>query len=118
MYTILPESTGNIIGIQVEDYMRAEDYETLLPFIETLIAQHGTIRILSDLRDYKGVEFRAVLKAFPYSFKYSANVEKKAVITDKHWIYAWTKLLAPFFKTEIRCFPSTEIDQAWEWVSK
>ena len=118
MYNILQESAGNIIGIRIKDHLRAEDYETLLPYIKDLVAQHGTIRILSDLRDYKGVEFRAALKALPYFFKYSSKVEKKAVVTDKHWIYTWTKLLAPFFKTEIRCFPSTEMDQAWEWVSK
>ena len=118
MYNILPESQGNVIGIRVDGRMRAEDYETLLPYIEDLITQHGTIRVLSDLRDYKGVELRAVLKTLPYAFKYSSKVEKKAVITDQHWIYVWTKLLAPFFKTEVRCFSSSEIDQAWKWVNK
>ncbi len=116
MYNILPQSEGNIIGIQVKGRMRAQDYETLLPYIENMIAQHGSIRVLSDLRDYKGVEFRAILKTLPYAFKYRSKVEKKAVVTDEQWVYTWTKLLAPFFKTEIRCFPNSAIDQAWKWV--
>ncbi|HUX80178.1 MAG TPA: STAS/SEC14 domain-containing protein [Alphaproteobacteria bacterium] len=116
MYNILPESGGNVIGIRVKGRMRAQDYETLLPYIDSLIVQHGNVRILSDLSDYEGVEVSAILKTLPKVFKYSSKVEKKAVVTDQHWVYTWAKLLAPFFKTEVRCFPSSEIDKAWKWV--
>ncbi len=112
MYHILPESQGNIIGICVEERMHAEDYATLLPYMKDLIIKHGTIRILADLRKYKGIEMRGILKALPYSFKYASRVEKKAVITDKHWMYTTVIFFSPFFKTEVRCFPSSAADKA------
>ncbi len=116
MYHILPKSQDNILGIRIEGRMEAKDYATLLPFVENLIAEHGSIRIFVDLRDFESISFGGVLKILPYAFKYSSHVEKKAVVTDKKWIYAWVKLLAPFFKTKVHCFPSSEVEQAWKWV--
>ena len=117
MYRILPKSTENIIGIRVEGRMEEEDYKGLLLFIESLIKKHGTIRILIDLRAFTGGDLQGVLKTLPY-FKYSSKVEKKALVTDQRWIYASTKLLSPFVRTEVRCFPSFEIEKAWKWVKK
>ena len=116
MYHILEESHGNIIGIRVQGKITAEDYATLLPFVEGLIRQHGSIRVFSDLRDYEGIELGAVLKSIPYSFKYSSRVEKKAIITEKQWIKSWTKFLSPFFHTKVKCFSFSQIDEAWNWL--
>jgi len=118
MYHILPKSEGNIIGVHVIGRMRRQDYETLLPFIEDVIHEHGTIRIVSDLRDFKGIEVLGVLKTLPFAFKYASHVEKEAVITDKGWVYTWAKILSPFFKTEVRCFPHSKVEEAWEWIKK
>lgn len=118
MYRILPESQGNTIGIHVEGQIRVEDYATLLPFISKVIDHHGNIRILSDLSGFKGTNFRAIAKIIPYLYKNASHVEKKAIITDEQWIYNWAKFLGAFFKTEVRCYPSSQIDRAWEWVSK
>jgi hypothetical protein len=118
MYHILPESHENTIGIRVNGWISLQDYKTLLPYIKDMIIKHRNIRVLSDLSDYKGTEFRAILKTLPFIFKYSSYVEKRAVITDKRWVYNWAKFLAFFFKTEVRCFPSSDIERAWEWLKK
>jgi len=118
MYHILPKSKDNVIGIRVEGKMRTKDYETLLPFIESMIKKYRTIRILADLSDLKGVELRGILKVLPYTFKFSSKIEKKALVTNGKWLYTWAKLLAPFFKTEVRCFPNTKVEQAWKWINK
>ena len=118
MYHILPKSIDNVIGIRVEGQMRTEDYETLLPFLLSMIKKYGTIRILFDLSDLKSIQFRGILKAFSYTLKFHSKIEKKAIITNQKWIYTWAKLLAPFFKTEVRCFSKNKIEQAWTWVKK
>jgi hypothetical protein len=116
MYHIFPMSEGDIIALRVEGYMRAEDYATLLPLIEKRIHQYGMIRILVDLKEFKGVEIWGIIKTLPYAFKYASHVEKKAIITDQKWIHRLTKLSTPFFKTEVRCFSIAHTEQAWEWV--
>lgn len=118
MYSILRQSKDHIIAIHIEDYMRAQDYHTLLPHLKRRIEQHGKIRLLIELEEFKGVEILGVLKALPYAFRYGKYVEKKAIITDEPWIYTWTKLLSPLSKTTVRCFPTTKAEQAWEWLRK
>lgn len=118
MYHILSESHDNVIGIRIDGYMCAEDYDTLLPFLRNFIAHYGTIRIVSDLRGFKSVSFWGILKTLPFAFKYSSCVEKKAVITDQRWIYTWLRILSPFFQTDVRCFPPSKAEEAWEWARK
>ena len=84
MYTILPESKENVVWIHVKGRMNSQDYETLFPHFDRIIVQHGTIRILTDLRDFEGIEFWAFLKTPHRAFKYGPKVEKKAVITRKN----------------------------------
>ena len=118
MYNILPETKNHIIAVRVEGYMRSQDYKTLLPYIKNRIEQYGKIRILVELKDFKGVEILGILRALPYALRYARHLEKKAIITDEKWVYAWSKLFSPFFKTKVRCFPSAQIEKAWEWVRK
>ncbi|MBI2707043.1 MAG: STAS/SEC14 domain-containing protein [Proteobacteria bacterium] len=118
MYNILSESHDNVVGIRVEAYMRPEDYDTLLPFLADLIDHYEIIRIVTDLREFKGVAFWGLLKTLPFAFKYSSHVAKKAIITDQHWIYTWVRILSPFFPTEVRCFPPSKVEDAWEWATK
>jgi len=116
MYHILPMSKENVIGVRIEGDMSTKDYATLLPLLETLILKYGMIRVLVDLEDFKGVKAWGMIKSLPFSFKYASHVEKKAVITNQSWVRRLTKLSAPFFKTEVRCFSKTHTDEAWNWV--
>jgi len=118
MYHILSESHDNVIGVRIENYMSAEDYDTLLPFLTSVIARYGTIRIVTDLREFKGVSFKGILKTLPFAFKYSSCVDKKAIITDQRWVYTWARVLSPFFQTDVRCFPPSKAEEAWGWAAK
>lgn len=118
MYNMLPETKGPIVAVRVVGYMTSQDYKTLLPHIKNRIAQQGKIRIIIELKDFKSIEILGILKSLPYSFKYANNIEKKAIITDENWVYTWTKIFSPFSKTKVRCFPSSQAEQAWEWVRK
>ena len=118
MYHILPESEGNVIGIKIIDGLRPEDYETLFPFIDQFIAEHEMIRVLYDLRDLKHIYFRALFKVLFRRIRDASHVDKKAIVTDEQWIYILEKLSSPFFRTEVRLFPSTAVEEAWEWVKR
>jgi len=118
MYNILPETKGHIIAIRIMDYMRVQDYQTLLPHLKKRIEQHGKIRLLVELKDFNGVEILGLLKALPYALRYGKYVEKKAILTDEPWVYTWTAFLSSFSKTKVRCFPSSEGEKAREWIRK
>ena len=118
MYHILPQSHDNIIGIRVIDEIRSEDYETLLPFVEEMIKEHKSIRLLIDLEEFKGIQFLTVMRNVPLTFKYRNSVEKKAIITDQNWVSTWAQILSPFFQTLVRCFARENYEDAWEWIER
>lgn len=118
MYNIMRESKGNVLGIKVTQELRSEDYATLLPFTQQLILHHGSIRVLTDLTEFDHPNHWANLKAALRILKYSKFVEKDAIISDASWVLSFAKLVSPFFKTEVRVFPSHRAQQAWDWVRR
>jgi len=118
MYNILPETKDYLIAIRVEGVMTSQDYQTLLPYLKSRIEQHGRIRVLVELKDFKGIEILGLLRTLPYVFKYGRRVQKKAILTDEPWVYRWAKLFTPFYRTKVRCFPTTEGEQARDWIRR
>jgi hypothetical protein len=118
MYHILQETKGPIIAIRIEGYMTSQDYKTLMPYVKNRISQYGRIRFLIELKDFKGFKIVSLLKVGFYAIKYGRRVAKKAVMTDEPWVYSWASFLSPFFKTKVRCFPTTEGEKAREWVRR
>lgn len=118
MYHISAKSQGNVVGIYIKGQLGFKDTQTLLPFLETCIRKHGDIRILVDLKDFKGIEFRGLLKVLFFVLKYRSRLDKKIVVTDQKWVKNWVKSFSLLFKTDIRYFRKENIEEAWEWVSK
>ena len=46
MIEILPESTDTCIGFKISGKVVAEDYDVLLPKLDTAISTHGSINLL------------------------------------------------------------------------
>ncbi len=118
MYNIMHESTGNVVGIKVTKELKSEDYATLLPFTHQLILQRGMIRVLTDLTDFDHPNHWANFKAAFRILRYSKFVEKDAIISDAPWVLTFAKLVSPFFKTEVRVFPSHQSKEAWDWAKR
>ena len=62
MIQIMPESDGKIIGVKPIGKLTDRDYqEVLIPTLETLINQHGKIRLLCFLDEgFTGMEAGAM----------------------------------------------------------
>ncbi len=116
MYQVLPESSGNVIGFKVIGDLDSAEYKELFDLTDKLIAQHGRIRVLSDLREYKALHVLDAISALPKRYQDAHFVDKKAVISDDKWIHAMTNFTAPFHLTKIKLFRGNEIDKAWEWI--
>ena len=117
MYSILHNSRDNVIGIKVIHELKSEDYATLLPFTRQRILKHGAIRILTDLSEFDHPNHWANLKAALRILRYAQFVEKDAIISDDPWVLNFAKIVSPWFKTEVRVFPTTKVDEAWNWIN-
>jgi universal stress protein A len=92
------------------------DYQAFLPELEDLISQHGKISLLMELENFSGWEIAAVKDDIQFGLKHNHDFEKIALVGDKAW-HQWMTLMAkPFINGEIKYFPRTELQVAWDWL--
>lgn len=118
MVKVLPESEGNILGIQASGKLTSKDYEeVMIPKLEELISKYGKTRFLCYLDDsFAGMEMGAMVDDARFFFKHKNELEKLAVVGAARWIEVMTKLFAHLMEGEVKTFSSEQLDAAWEWI--
>ncbi|RMH08310.1 MAG: STAS/SEC14 domain-containing protein [Nitrospirae bacterium] len=116
MYRVLDETSGNAVGIKVEGTLTREDYEMLVPYLERLIAESGPINLVCEMSQFTGMDVGAFWEDFKFSLHHLKDFRRIAIVGGQAWLEWMAKGVEPFLKTELRCFPSTDYEQAWNWV--
>ena len=117
MIEIMPESSGNVVGIHVTGTLHEADYRQLLPKLEDLFRKEGKLRILfcADER-FAGWDMKAAWDDASFGFGHLAEFDRMALVGVPSWVEWCVKLSAFLFKGEVRIFPAKELDAAWNWV--
>jgi hypothetical protein len=118
MLEILPESQGNILGIRASGKLTDNDYKTvLIPRLETIIREQGKARVLCHMdEDFHGWDMEALWDDAQFGVAHRHDFEKFAVAGGSRWVEWGAKLGALFMKTELRTFPSDQLQEAWDWI--
>lgn len=117
MIEIHPQSHGKIIGLTIDGKLLKEDYKTVIPQLEQMIAEHGAIRCLIEVTGMKGSELGAFWQEIKFDTKHYKNIERCAVVGDPSWHQWMTKLGKLIFrKAKVQYFEPEKIEQAWEWL--
>jgi hypothetical protein len=113
-----PQADGKILNVLVSDKLTKEDYERLGPEFETLIQQHGKIRVLLEMEDFEGWQAGALWEDLQLSFEHYDDIERLAMVGDKAWEKGMAQFCKPFTTAEVRYFELHEIDQARKWITE
>ncbi|MCP4630556.1 MAG: STAS/SEC14 domain-containing protein [bacterium] len=116
MYQFSDQSSENLVGIEVSGKLTHDDYKSLVPEMEKKIAASGALRALFDMENFSGVQPRAAWDDFKFWLKHSMDVERVAIVGNKHWEEWATKMGAHFIKAEVRYFDASEKETAWQWL--
>lgn len=112
----MERSKGKVFGVSADGEISLEQFEQLLPEIEELIRQHGKINLLFLIKSMKGYGLKEFVADIKFAVKHWNDVEKVAIVSEKHWWAAAAKIDNLFTKWEERFFDASELEQAWEWV--
>jgi len=116
MYTILEEQSDHAIGLKVDGKLTKKDYDSLVPYLETLINQRGPMSLLCDMTNWEGMEIKACVEDMKFSMRHLRDFKRVAVVGDQRWLDWCMKLFDPLVKTEMKAFSSEKIEEAWNWV--
>ncbi len=109
---------SRILYAEIGERLRKADYEEFLQTVEPMIEQHGTIRILVEMRDFHGWTAGALWEDIKFDAKHFADIERLALVGDKQWQKGMAIFSKPFTAAAIRYFDATEINEAKTWVEE
>lgn len=107
---------GKIFEIEVSGKLEKEDYAKFVPEVEKRIEEHGKVRILMVMRDFKGWKVSALWEDIKFDWKHWNDIERLAMVGDKAWQKGMSVFCKPFTSAKIRFFEPDDIDEARTWL--
>jgi len=110
-----PDASG-VVTVTVSGKVTKEDYRPLLPKLERLLQEQGSLRFLIHLEDVAGFELGALWEDIKFDYSHQSRYGRTAIVGDRDW-QAWaTRLSSLFFDAEMRFFTIDEAEAADAWV--
>ena len=109
-------STG-LAEIVVDGKVTKEDFDRISPQLEAFIQKKGSVKLLEEIRNFKGFDFSVLGKGAKFDLKHMKDFSHCAVVTDKGWIGPFARMAGAFVSCEICVFKNTEMTDARAWLA-
>lgn len=118
---MIEELTGfpdNVAAFACHGHVTKSDYETvLIPDVEKRLERHDKVRLFYEIApDFVGFDPGAVWDDTKVGFSHFMRWERFAVVTDVEWIKQTMKFVGFLMPGELRAFPTSDADEARDWV--
>ena len=116
MLTIEESGCGEVVMVTASGRLTAEDYRRFVPAFEQLARSRGPLRVLLELRDFRGWQATALWEELKFDATHQRAFRRIAVVGDRPWQGWGTWLSRPFFRAEMRYFDRPEAGEARSWL--
>lgn len=107
----------NALKIVVPDKLKADDFRQIAPQIDSLISQHGKIRLLIDASSFNGWENIAAFEKHAGFVKdHQQKIERIAVIAAHEWQHWLIGAVRIFVHPEVRAYDKSHASEALRWI--
>ena len=107
----------NALKIVLPDKLTADDFRQIAPQIDSLISQHGKIRLLIDASGFNGWEnIAAFEKHAGFVKNHQQKIERIAVIAAHDWQHWLIGAVRIFVHPEIRSYNKGQASEALRWI--
>ena len=114
--TLQEEASGKILVVNLTGKLTKEDYQQFVPHVESLIKQHGKVRMVVKMHDFHGWEMSALWEDLKFDWKHFSHIERLALVGEKRWEAGMAAFCRPFTGAAIRYFDVSEASKATEWI--
>lgn len=117
MIEMMERSSGCVVGLRATGTLHDRDYRELLPMLEGLFTEHGTLRVLFYADPgFEGWDLKAAWDDAALGFGHASDFERMAIVGAPDWVEWCVKLCAFLFKGEVRLYAADDLDSAWVWL--
>ena len=109
--------SANGLKVTVPHKLKADDFTQIAPQIDSLISQHGNIKLLIDASGFEGWENIEAFEAHAGFVKnHQQKIERIAVIAGHEWQHWLVGMVRMFVHPEVRAFDTSHQKEALDWI--
>ena len=113
----LSDLPPGVIGFEVADMVKAEDYrDVILPALERAAAS-GEVRFVVVIPEFRGMSGGAVWQDLKVGVEHFRAWKRIALVTDIDWMAQVTTLFGWMTPGEVRHFRLAQRDEAIAWAA-
>lgn len=109
-------SVGNIVTLKFRGKVSKADYEEFIPQLDYLMEKDNKLRLLIELHEFEGWTAGAMWEDTKFAARHFNDIERLAVVGDKHWENSMVTFLKPFTMAAAKYFDLQDIDRARQWI--
>ncbi|HXT10128.1 MAG TPA: STAS/SEC14 domain-containing protein [Candidatus Angelobacter sp.] len=110
---------GTVLEVDASGKLTDEDYQQqFIPEVERLTKEHRKIRLLFEMNQFHGWEPKAAWDDLKLGSRHRDNIERVAMVGEKHWQHWMASFAKPFTAAQIRYFDKTQAGEARVWVEE
>ena len=114
----MPEIAGNLVFLKAAGKLTDEDYKAMVPQLEAVIVEHGSLRLLVDLTEFEGWDWLAAWDDIAFGIKHWNHILKIALIGDAAWEGLAARIADKVTSADVRKFPVGDAVAAMEWINQ
>lgn len=116
MIEVLAGSHDAVLGFRVVGDVTADDYNVLDPAVHRAVDQHGSVRLLLDLTDFRWEKVEAWASDLRFGEQFRHAIDRMAIVGDHTWERWLAHLAEPFYAQEAQFF--SDAVAAWAWLDE
>jgi hypothetical protein len=110
--------SGNVVKVTAPEKLKADDFREITPQINSIMAQHGKIRLLVDLSGFKGWENMEAFENHTSFIKtHYQKIERIAVVVGHEWQRWLAGAIKVFLHLNMKVFDKNHEDEALRWIA-
>ncbi len=113
---IIVDEAQDAVRIEMSGKLTKEDYEELVPRVEALIAERGSVRLVVVMSDFHGWTPSAMWEDTKFAARHFRDIERVAMIGDSAWEHGMAVFCKPFTGAKLRYFDVSDASAADAWI--
>ena len=105
-----------VVEIVIEGKITAADMQSVIKEVETDLAKYEKIRVLEDIRDFKGVDPMALWIDLKQVSKIR-KISHAAIIADAKWVKTVAEAIGGLYPFEMKVYERSQIAEARAWLA-
>ncbi len=117
MIQLIPMPLDNVVGVRISGKMEKADVEKTVNAIEEKLTVHDKVNIYAEIESFEGISLEALVADIKFALPHLRDFEKKAIVSEKHWIENMVAIGDRLFPSvDVRHFSFDQKDDALKWV--